>query len=305
MCNVLNAIWNLRCDLHVHTVHSGMSTLPVLKNFCRESYSPPGALYEQLKRRGMDLVTVTDHDAIEAAESLRRRPDFFLSEEVTCRTPSGTEVHVGVYDITERQHVAIQRRRDDLPRLAAFLEEQGVFFSINHIFSALTGRRTADDFGSVEALFPAAEVLNGYLPERNNRLAARLASYARMVAVGGSDAHTLRSAGSVWTEVRNARNKVEFLEGLRQGRAQVCGESGSFWKLTRDVLIMTVEMFREKPLAAVLAPLVAGIPVVTLANVLGEAMFARKWGQAWICARGLDNGAAARPTRSAAGEASA
>ena len=44
----------------------------------------------------MDLVTVTDHDSIDAAERLRRHPDFFLSEEVSCLTPSGTELHVGV-----------------------------------------------------------------------------------------------------------------------------------------------------------------------------------------------------------------
>ena len=62
----------------------------------------------------MDLVTVTDHDSIDACESLRSRPDFFLSEEATCRTSRGTELHVGVYDITERDHIEIQRRRDDL-----------------------------------------------------------------------------------------------------------------------------------------------------------------------------------------------
>jgi len=35
---------------------------------------------------------------------LRRHPDFFLSEEVTVRMPSGTEMHMGVYGITERDH---------------------------------------------------------------------------------------------------------------------------------------------------------------------------------------------------------
>lgn len=282
-----------------------MATMPVLGRFCRECYSEPQALYERLKQRGLDLVTVTDHDSIEAAESLRSHPDFFLSEEVTCRTPSGTEIHAGVYDITERQHVEIQRRKDDLPRLAAFLGEQGVFFSINHIFSALTGRRAAGDFGSVGAAFPAIEVLNGHLPARNNHLAARWASTARMIAVGGSDAHTLRSAGSVWTEVRNARNKAEFLEGLRQGRVRVRGESGGFWKLTLDVLAISSAMFRENPLTVLLAPLAAGIPVVTGVNFLVEALFARKWGQAWVHAQGLDRDAAARPIRPAAGESPA
>ena len=62
----------MKCDLHVHTVHSGMCTVPVLNRICRESYSSAQHVYETLKRRGMDLVTVTDHDSIDAAEVLRR-----------------------------------------------------------------------------------------------------------------------------------------------------------------------------------------------------------------------------------------
>jgi predicted metal-dependent phosphoesterase TrpH len=282
-----------------------MATVPVLRRFCRECYNPPEALYEKLKHLGLDLVTVTDHDSIDAGESLRRHPDFFVSEEVTCRAPSGNEVHVGVYDITERQHVEIQRRRNDLPRLLAYLEEQRVFFSVNHIFSALTGRRAADDFDWFEACFPAVEVLNGHLLARNNHLAAQLASHARRITVGGSDAHALRSAGSVWTEVRGARNKAEFLEGLREGRAQVRGESGDYWKLTLDVLAVGAEMFRENPFTLLVAPLVVGIPAITFINYLLERRFARKWGQAWARMRGLDGGAAFPSVPAAAGEAPA
>ena len=72
-----------------------MCTIPVLRAVCRESYNQPLAVYEKLKRLGMDLVTITDHDSIDAVEGLRSRPDFFLSEEVSCRLPSGTELHVG------------------------------------------------------------------------------------------------------------------------------------------------------------------------------------------------------------------
>jgi predicted metal-dependent phosphoesterase TrpH len=279
--------------------------MPVLGRFCRECYNPPEALYEKLKRVGLDLVTVTDHDSIDAVETLRRHADFFLSEEVTCQLPSGNEVHVGVYDIAERQHVEIQRRRNDLPRLVAYLEEQRVFFSVNHIFSALTGRRVADDFDWFEACFPAVEVLNGHLLPRNNQLAAFLASHSRRIAVGGSDAHALRSAGSAWTEVRGARNKTEFLEGLREGRAQVYGESGNYWKLTLDVLTISAEMFRENPYTLLLAPFLAGIPAFTLINHLLEGRFARKWGPAWARMRGLGGGAAMPPLSAAAGEATA
>src|SRR5579863_3465306 len=118
----------MKCDLHVHTRHSGKCSIPLLKRICRESYNDPETVYQSLKRRGMDLVTITDHDSIDAAESLRHYPDFFLSEEVTVEMDSGSEMHVGVYDINERQHVEIQRRRNDLQRLFAYLEEQRLFF---------------------------------------------------------------------------------------------------------------------------------------------------------------------------------
>jgi len=189
--------------------------------------------------------------------------------------------------------------------LVAYLEEEQVFFSVNHVFSALTGRRAADDFGWFEACFPAVEVLNGHLLARNNHLAARLASHARRITVGGSDAHALRSAGSVWTEVRGARSKAEFLEGLRAGRARVYGGSGSYWKLTLDVLAVGCEMFRERPAALLLAPFLIGIPAFTFINHLLERRFARKWGNAWARMHGLDSGAAVPSIPAAAGEATA
>ena len=36
---------NVRCDLHVHSIHSGMCTVPLLKKICRESYTDPQHLY--------------------------------------------------------------------------------------------------------------------------------------------------------------------------------------------------------------------------------------------------------------------
>src|SRR5690348_6443278 len=120
----------MKCDLHVHSIHSGMCTVPVLKRLCRESYNDPREVYSVLKRKGMDLVTLTDHDSIGGAEPLRGFADFFLSEEVTCRMPSGTTVHIGVFDIDERQHFEMQRRCNDFVGLMAYLAEQRLFFSV-------------------------------------------------------------------------------------------------------------------------------------------------------------------------------
>src|ERR1017187_94409 len=168
----------MRCDLPVHTRHSGMCTIPILRSVCRESYNEPLAVYDKLKRLGMDLVTITDHDSIDAAEALRSRPDFFLSEEATCRLPSGAELHVGIYDITERDHMEIQRRRGDFESLAAWLRERNLLFSANHVFSSLTGRRTLADFELFERDFPAIETRNGHMLAHANENAAALADFS-------------------------------------------------------------------------------------------------------------------------------
>ncbi len=299
------SIWTVRCDLHVHTIHSGMCTLPLLNAICRECYSEPEAVYQTLRRAGMDLVTVSDHDSIGAAETLATHDDFFVSEEVTCRMPSGNELHVGVYDLTEGQHVEIQRRRNDLPRLLAYLNEQQLFYSMNHAFSALTGRRSLGDFVWMDGAFPAVEVRNGHVPERGNRLAERLAERSGSAMLGGSDAHTLLSLGSVCTQVPGARNKTEFLEGLRHGHGRVLGTSGSFGRLTRDVLQICAALMEEKPAARLLAPLALAVPLVTVLNYVMEDVFARRWGSRWERWRGLEKGRSSGGMRIAPGEVGA
>src|SRR3982075_3938949 len=127
------------CDLHVHSIASGMFTVPGLNRICRESYNDPAEVYDRLKRMSMPIVTITDHDSIDGAETLRRHPDFFLSEEVTVRMPSGSEMHMGVYAITERDHVEIQRRRNDFIALLMYLPERNLFFSANPVFPGSTG----------------------------------------------------------------------------------------------------------------------------------------------------------------------
>lgn len=257
-----------------------MCNIPWFERFCRESYNDPEAVYQTLKRRGMDLVTVTDHDSIDAAEELRRYPDFFLSEEVTCTTPSNTEIHVGVYGIEERHHIELQRRRSDVPALAGYLHEQKLLFSINHVFSSLTGRRTEVDFDLFEELFPAMETLNGHIPAMNNRAAAQLAEDWQKAAVGGSDAHTLETLALTHTEVEGANSIPAYLEAVRQGRGRVAGASGNYAKLTRAVLGIGSSLVRERPWAFVFTPLMLVVPVVTLVNYFCELGFHARWSRA-------------------------
>lgn len=254
-----------------------MCTVPLARHICRESYNDPMALYDTLKRRGMDLVTVTDHDSIDAAEYLRRFPDFFLSEEVTCKLPSGNEAHIGVYDISEREHEELQRRRDDLPAFAAYCRENAILSSVNHVFSALTGRRAAADFDLFRELFPAFETLNGHILPTCNRRAELLSADWGKICLGGSDSHTLTELGRAFTEVPGARNKREYLNSLKAGRGRVRGLSGGFRVCTRAVWTIASNIPKEHPWTLLLAPVLMAVPFVTLGSALHDGLFAKSW----------------------------
>jgi predicted metal-dependent phosphoesterase TrpH len=254
-----------------------MCNTPGLSKVCRESYNEPQAVYDRLKRVGMSIVTLTDHDSIDAAEVLRRHADFFLSEEVTVRLPSGTEMHLGVYGITERDHAEIQRRRNDFTRLVMYLSERKLFFSVNHVFSGLTGRREEEDFSWFASYVPAFEVRNGQMWPEANASAERLASRLGKIGLGGSDAHTIAGVGLTYTEVPGVRTVDEFFAGLRAGRGIVHGAHGSYAKLTADVYRIIGSFFGEKPWALPIFPVTVLVPAITAGHWLNEMRFCRKW----------------------------
>src|SRR3954465_2019496 len=74
-----------RVDLHCHSTASELSKLGVQRALgLAECATPPEEVYELAKRRGMDFVTITDHDTIAGALEIAERPDVFVSEELTC-----------------------------------------------------------------------------------------------------------------------------------------------------------------------------------------------------------------------------
>ena len=269
----------MRCDLHVHSIASGMFDGPGLGWFCRESYNDPAELYDRLKQTGMSVVTVTDHDSIDAAEALRHYPDFFLSEEVSVVMPSGTKAHLGVYGITERDHAEIQRRRNDFMALVMYLSERKLFFSVNHVFSGLTGRRHVDDFNLFASHAPAFEVRNGQMWPGANASARRLAKRLGKIGMSGSDSHTIAGAGLTYTEVPGASTADEFLAGLREGHGLIHGADGSYGKLTADVFRIVKSLVTDQPWTAALMPLAIFVPAFTAGHWLNEIRFCRKWSQ--------------------------
>jgi predicted metal-dependent phosphoesterase TrpH len=254
-----------------------MCDTPGLTRIAKESYNQPAEVYERCKRLGMSIVTLTDHDSIDAAEALRKYPDFFLSEEVTVRLPTGTQIHLGVYGITEKDHVEISRRRNDFIALLMYLTERKIFFSLNHVFSSLTGRRDIEDFDWFASYVPALEVRNGQMWKAANQRAQQLALKLGKAGVAGSDSHTLSGVARTFTEMPGARTVEEYFAGLRAGRGIVHGQHGSYAKLTLDILNFIGRVLKDNPAAAALLPLTVFIPAITAFHWLNEIRFCKQW----------------------------
>lgn len=95
-----------RIDLHVHSRFSKRASQWVLQKIgCPESFTEPRQVYEIARKKGMDLVTITDHNTISGALEIAHLPGTFVSEEITTYFPdTGCKVHVLAYDITEERH---------------------------------------------------------------------------------------------------------------------------------------------------------------------------------------------------------
>ncbi len=146
----------------------------------RDCYSSPDDVYRVARARGMDLVTITDHDSIDGClEFLDRNPDaqdFFIAEEVSCRLPEGdVEVHLGVYGLDERLHRDLQPLRRNVFEVTRCLREAGVFFALNHLLHFYRRQIPLEAYLRLLDEVPALEVRNGTMLPAHNDLVAELA----------------------------------------------------------------------------------------------------------------------------------
>jgi len=230
--------------MHCHSLHSGRAKhLRFLR--CRDCYSRPIDVYRTAKRRGMDLVTITDHDSLdgclELLDRLGEREDFITGEEVSAAFPDFNHtVHIGVYGLNEAQHREIQRLRSNAEELVPYLRRQNLLFDLNHFFHDFGDlERVLDYTQRMSVLFDVFEVRNGTQERDHNTLIAHLVEDMRrrgrtIGVIGGSDSHTLRRLGRTYT-VCPATNREQFLEAIRTGRSQVYGAHSNHLSLAADI----------------------------------------------------------------------
>jgi glycosyltransferase involved in cell wall biosynthesis/predicted metal-dependent phosphoesterase TrpH len=215
--------------MHCHSTASQFSKLGVQRSLgLPECATPPEEVYELAKRRGMDFVTITDHDTIDGCLELADRHDCFVSEELTARFAGEPQaVHVLCYGITPGDHQWLQAHSGDVEACAAYLHEQGIASALAHPFFNVAAPLTRRHRRRLAELFPIWEVRNGSRAAELNMPAAVYVDTQGGVGIGGSDDHAGVDIGRTFTEAPAAATPEEFLAHLQRGDAEAHGEQGS------------------------------------------------------------------------------
>ncbi len=231
-----------RADLHVHSTASQHSKLGVQRSLgLPECATPPQEVYELAKRRGMDFVTITDHDTITGTLELDHLDDTFISEELTVHFKDEPQaVHVLCYGITPDDHGWLQAHNDDVEACAAYLDDQEIACALAHPFYAVEAPLTPRHRRRLAQLFPIWETRNGARAKELNLPAFIYIETHGGTGIGGTDDHAGVDIGRTWTETPPAATPTEFLALLRRGRASGHGEQGGAAKWTHAAMALAI-----------------------------------------------------------------
>ena len=241
----------LKADLHLHSCHSQRAPEWLFRRAgMPDSYSDPATLHDLLRARGMDFVTLTDHDSIAGCSAIADRPGTFLSVQVSARFPeSRCPVHVLVWGLSEAQHGDLQGLRDNIHDIQGYLFLHKLAHAVAHPLYRLDERFTPGHLEKLLLLFRHFEGLNGHRDALLSAVITHLAGHLtpagmerlaekhrlapthpepwRKVLCGGSDDHSGLHAGRACTETPAAGSVTEFLDHVREGRCTPVGEGGT------------------------------------------------------------------------------
>lgn len=228
-----------RIDAHCHSKASDKPVMAAAGLIgCPECYSEPEAVYDQAMARGMDLVTITDHDTIRGAMELVDRgfERFIVGQEVSVRFPEDKcLLHVLVWGLDPKLADEIDKNnlRDDVYQFAAWLRERDLPHALAHALYIQNGRLTRWHIERAALLFRSFETMNGAHSDPLNRALSRYLDgltpeRMRMLSeihdlepvwdephrkgrTGGSDDHALLNIGRTYTLLQTTRKEGKVL----------------------------------------------------------------------------------------------
>ncbi len=261
---------SFKADLHVHSCHSNKPTYWAMRKFnVPESYTSPKHLYHIARNRGMDYVTITDHNSISGALEIAHLPNTFVSSEITAYFPeNGCKVHVVVLNINESNFNDIMSLRKNVYELVAYLNQEGITHFLAHPLYAQNDKLTVDIIEKSLLLFTAFEVKNGCRARRFNDFTARLISTLtkeriehlankhalqpygscpwKKGQVGGSDDHGGLFIARAHTIAAGGESIGAFLSAVRDGDTWADGENGGPLTMAHSLYGIAYSFYKER-----------------------------------------------------------
>jgi glycosyltransferase involved in cell wall biosynthesis len=247
-----------------------LATLDRQRNFALrrarlgESFTDPERVYRVCKARGMDLVTISDHNTLEGALRIAHLPDTFMSVEVTTQFPDEqVPLHVLVWDLTEEDHRDLQPYRSSVFELVALLRERRLAHALAHPLYRMGAVLTVAHVERLLLLFSVWEGRNGARSHESNELACGIAAAATPEVLdrlanrygldpaacggpaltGGSDDHGALDIATTWTESAGSTAN-EMLAAVMAGECSLAGEHGSTTKLAHALTALLANGYR-------------------------------------------------------------
>ncbi len=243
------------CDIHVHSIGSDR-IIPgsnITKEYnIRESYVNAEHQYQLAKVRGMDFVTLSDHNSISEAKRLVEihPKDCFISCEYEVKgEPGGQDPEVLVLDLDDNIHKELMHvRQYGIKEFTNLVKEAKKPHSLAHIAYPVNPkgpRLTAKEMNEWPSLCDVIEGVNGD-GMRINELARIVAEHKNKPMSGGSDDHAGIHTGLTYTVVPEANSKDEFLQHFTEGKVHPEGEWGSMQKNYRTMLTTGRQFIRHE-----------------------------------------------------------
>jgi glycosyltransferase involved in cell wall biosynthesis/predicted metal-dependent phosphoesterase TrpH len=231
-----------KADLHCHSTASELSKLGVQRSVgLPECATPPEEVLELAQRRGMDFVTISDHDTIDGVLQIAADPRVFISEELTTWFRDEEQaVHVLCLGITPDDHDWLQANARDVEVVAEYLHGNDITCALAHPFYAVEAPLTPRHRRRLAELFPIWEVRNGSRAHELNAPAAVYIETHGGTGVAGSDDHAGVDIGRTYTETPAVATPQEFLAQIRAGNATACGKQGSAAKWAHAAMAIAI-----------------------------------------------------------------
>ena len=259
-----------KIDLHVHSKYSKRASQWVLQKIgCPESFIDPVHVYEIARKKGMDLVTITDHNNIFGALEIAHLPGTFLSEEITTYFPDNRcKIHVLAYLISEKQHDEIQKIRENIFDLTAYLQENDIFHAVAHPLYSINDRLTLTHFEKLLLLFQTFEVngsrdeiqsqcLRAVLSNLTPQIMEQLSNHHGFLStgtepwrkhlIGGSDDHSGLNISRTHTEIACSADTETVLSALSSGQPRrINSHSSTPLTLAHNLYGIAYQFYRSK-----------------------------------------------------------